>query len=510
LPALCGFKAARILLPSGYLREDCDDATVLGTTVGLVTGNMYGLAMVHEPLNAERKDDAVDRLTALYGLTPKVENAIVEAVQAGNVRRLRALVAPLHPADQADLLERVPVRTAGALVRFLGDHLDAETLTYLNENSREAIFEIMGTKALARQLNDLSTDDAIDIIEELEEDTLADVLAALSAEDRVLVEETLSFPEDSAGRLMQREVVTVPSFWTVGQTIDFLRSGKLLTSDFYLLFVVDPARRPVGELPLSKILCAQRPRRVSEIMESDFRSIPFDMDQEEVALLFRRYGMVSAPVVDADNRLVGMITIDDVIDVIDEEAEEDLMALAGVGESNLRSSLLETLQGRSGWLLVNLVTAIMASVVIGVFDATIEQLVALAVLMPIVASMGGNAATQTVTVAVRAIALRQLDSVSTRSFVLREALVAFMNGLLFALLAAAISFAWFKDAEMAVVMGVAMLANLLVAGISGTLVPIGLLRAGVDPAVASSVFVTTITDVVGFFVFLGLAALYLM
>ena len=466
--------------------------------------------MMHDNDQIERKDDGSDRLAALYGLTPKVETAIIDAVQAGAVRRLRTLVAPLHPADQADLLERMPARTATSLVRFLGDHLDAETLTYLDENTREAIVEVLGAKALARQLHDLSTDDAIDIIEELEEDALADVLAALSAEDRVLVEEGLSFPEDSAGRLMQREIVTVPSFWTVGQTIDYLRGGKSTTDDFYLIFVVDPARKPLGEVPLSKLLCAQRPRRISEIMEPDFRSIPVDMDQEEVAVLFRRYGMVSAGVVDLGDRLVGMITIDDVIDVIDEEAEEDLMALAGVGEASLRSSIRETLQGRTTWLLVNLLTAILASVVIGVFDATIEQLVALAVLMPIVASMGGNAGTQTVTVAVRAIALRQLDAVSTRNFVIREGLVALLNGLLFAVLAAAVSFVWFGDPEIATVMAVAMFANLLIAGLSGTLVPIGLLRAGVDPAVASSVFVTTITDVVGFFVFLGLAALYLM
>ena len=466
--------------------------------------------MMQDNEQIERKDDGSDRLAALYGLTPKVETAIIEAVQAGAVRRLRTLVAPLHPADQADLLERMPARTAASLVRFLGDHLDAETLTYLDENTREAIVEVMGAKALARQLHDLSTDDAIDIIEELEDDALADVLAALSAEDRVLVEEGLSFPEDSAGRLMQREIVTVPSFWTVGQTIDYLRGGKSATDDFYLIFVVDPARKPLGEVPLSKLLCAQRPRRISEIMESDFRSIPVDMDQEEVAVLFRRYGMVSAGVVDLGERLVGMITIDDVIDVIDEEAEEDLMALAGVGEASLRSSIRETLQGRTTWLLVNLLTAILASVVIGVFDATIEQLVALAVLMPIVASMGGNAGTQTVTVAVRAIALRQLDAFSTRNFVIREGLVALLNGLLFAVLAAAVSFVWFGDPEIATVMAVAMFANLLIAGLSGTLVPIGLLRAGVDPAVASSVFVTTITDVVGFFVFLGLAALYLM
>ena len=459
---------------------------------------------------AERKDDQADRLTSLYGLTPKVESAIVKAVQSGAVHRLRALVAPLHPADQADLLERLPTSSATAMVRLLGDHLDAETLTYVDETTREAIIGAIGTDGLARQLQDLSTDDAINIIEELEQDDLQDVLAALSAEDRVLVEEGLSFPEDSAGRLMQREIVTVPSFWTVGQTIDFLRSGKSEIEDFYLIFVIDPSRKPLGEIALSRLLCAQRPRRVSELMDTDFRSIPIDMDQEEVAVLFRRYGMVSAGVVDPHNRLVGVITNDDVIDVIDEEAEEDLLALAGVGDASLRSGLWETIQGRSSWLFINLLTAVMASAVIGVFDTTIKQLVALAILMPIVASMGGNAGTQTMTVAVRAIALRQLDAAATRQFVLRELIVATVNGLLFAALAAGLSSFWFGDQNIAILMAVAMMANLLVAGLSGTFVPVGLMRVGVDPAVASSVFVTTITDVVGFFVFLGLAALYLI
>ena len=309
---------------------------------------------------------------------------------------------------------------------------------------------------------------------------------------------------------MQREVVTVPSFWTVGQTIDFLRNQDHDAGDFYLIFVIDPARHVLGEVRLSTLLCTQRPRRMSEIMEADFRLIPVSMDQEEVASLFRHYGMVSAGVVDEDDRLVGMVTIDDVIDVIDEEAEEDLMALAGVGEASLRSSLRETMQGRTGWLAINLITAVIASMVIGLFDATIEQLVALAVLMPIVASMGGNAGTQTVTVAVRAIALRQLDNMAAWSFVRRELLVSILNGFIFAGLASALSFLWFGDVDIAIVMAVAMFANLIVAGLSGTIVPLGLLRLGVDPAVASSVFITTITDVVGFFVFLGLAALYLI
>ena len=457
----------------------------------------------------DKRDDG-DRLAALYGLTPKVVSAIVTAVSTGAEDRARALVAPLHPADQADLLERLPPFRAAELVRILGDNLDAETLTYLDENTRDEIVDVMGMEALARQLPDLETDDAVNIIEELEQDEIDDVLAALPAEDRVLVEEGLAYPEDSAGRMMQREIVTVPSFWTVGRTIDFLRSSQFSDTQFYLIFVIDPSRNPIGEISLGRLLCTPRPRRVSEIMEGDFRKIPADMDQEEVSILFRRYGMVSAPVIDEHGRLIGMITIDDIIDVIDEEAEEDLMALAGVGDTNVRSSLIETLQGRSSWLLINLVTAIVASAVIGLFDATIERLVALAVLMPIVASMGGNAGTQTVTVAVRALALRQIDRDAAASFVRRELAVAILNGILFAALAAAISFLWFRDADIALVMAVAMFANMVVAGLSGTLVPLGLVRAGVDPAVASSVFITTITDVVGFFVFLGLAALYLV
>lgn len=459
---------------------------------------------------SDRREDAGNRLAALYGLTPKVESAIITALEQDLGQRARALVAPLHPADQADLLERLPPRQAEQLIKILGDDLDVEALAYLDESTRDEIVDAMGVAALARQLPDLSTDDAINIVEELEQAEIDDVLAALPAEDRVLVEEGLSFPEDSAGRMMQREIVTVPSFWTIGQTIDYLRGSELDADEFYLIFVVDPARYPVGEVRLSRLLCTPRPKRVSEIMDVDFRKIPFDMDQEEVAILFRRYGMISAAVVNENGRLIGMITIDDIIDVIDEEAEEDFMALAGVGEANVRSSLWETLQGRTSWLLINLVTAILASAVIGIFDATIEQLVALAVLMPIVASMGGNAGTQTVTVAVRALALRQLEQGAANAFVRRELLVAGLNGMIFAGLAAGTSYLWFQDVDIAVVMAVAMFANMMVAGFGGTLVPLGLVRAGVDPAVASSVFITTITDVVGFFVFLGLAALYLI
>jgi magnesium transporter len=305
-------------------------------------------------------------------------------------------------------------------------------------------------------------------------------------------------------------MVVVPPFWTVGQTIDYLRSTELDNNDFYLIMVTDTAGHPVGEVRLNKLLCAPRPRRISEIMDIDIRSLPVTMDQEEVALLFRRYGMVTTGVVDSEGRLAGIITLDDIIDVIDEEAEEDLMALAGVSDASIRTSVLETLRGRTPWLFVNLLTAIAASIVIGFFENTIEKVVALAVLMPIVASMGGNAGTQTITVAVRAIAMREFSPKLAVTFGLRELYVGVINGVLFASVTALLSYVWFGQADIALLLAIAMFINLIVASLSGTLIPLLLVKSGVDPAVASSVFITTITDVIGFLVFLGLAALYLI
>ncbi|MDG1413599.1 MAG: magnesium transporter, partial [Alphaproteobacteria bacterium] len=310
--------------------------------------------------------------------------------------------------------------------------------------------------------------------------------------------------------MMQREMVVVPPFWTVGQTIDHLRSFEPERTEFYLIMVTDVNGHPVGEIRLDRLLCSARPRRISEIMETDLRSIPVLMDQEEIALLFRRYGMVTTGVIDEEGRLVGIITLDDIIDVIDEEAEEDLMALAGVSDGSIRTSIIETLRARSAWLMLNLMTAVLASLVIGMFEETIEKVVALAVLMPIVASMGGNAGTQTVTVAVRAIAMREFSPKTAITFGIRELFVGILNGLVFAVIAAVLSYIWFRQLDVSLILGFAMLINLVVAGISGTLVPLILLRTGVDPAVASSVFITTITDVIGFFVFLGLAALLLI
>lgn len=446
----------------------------------------------------------------LYGMTPKLEAAVVRALEEERFSIIPRLLRPLHPADQADLIERLDADDRAALINAMGAGLDPEVLVYLDETVREEILSHLDEAHIVRFLSVLDSDDAVDLIGELDEDEQARILQAVPAKDRMILEQGLTFPESSAGRLMQREIVVVPAHWTVGQTIDFLRTVRDLPDDFYAIYAVDPAHRPVGELVLSHLLRTKRPVRVSDIARKDFRRIPVTMDQEEVALLFRQYGLVAAPVVGEDERLLGVITVDDVVDVIDEEAEEDLMRLGGVTEVDLYGSLWDTTRARFPWLVVNLGTAIAASVVIGLFDAAIEKVVALAVLMPIVASMGGNAGTQTLTVAVRAMAMRDLDTRNAMKFIAKETLVGSLNGIAFAVLVAGVSMLWFGDIQIAWIIAVAMVLNLLVAGLVGTLIPLGLERIKVDPAVASGVFLTTVTDVVGFFVFLGLATLVLL
>lgn len=466
-----------------------------------------------DTINTPRSDSDTPYIPAksLYGLTPKVEAAIIEAVVDGEQERVRALTAPLHSADMADLLGRISPKKCRSLLMLLGEELNSEVIAYLDDEVLEQVLDIMGPESIAKALPDLESDDAVTVVEELEPEERDEVLRNLPVQDRVIVEQGLSYPEDSAGRMMQREMIMLPPYWTVGQTVDHLRSlPRVEHADFYIIIVVDTNFHPLGEINVGRLLRANRPVRLSEIMNVDFRSVPVNMDQEEVAMLFRRYGMVTTSVVDEDGRLVGIITLDDIVDVIDEEAEEDLMALAGVSDASIRSSLVETFQGRAGWLLLNLFTAVLASIVIGLFESTLETIVALAVLMPIVASMGGNAGTQTVTVAVRAIAMQEFSTQSATRFALREILVGLINGLLFAIIAGVVSFIWFGDMSISLILAGAMVVNLVIAGLTGTIVPLSLVRFGVDPAVASSVFITTITDVVGFFVFLGLAAAFLL
>lgn len=465
----------------------------------------------HDDINY--KNNSTNELSNLYGLTPKVVAAVISSIADANKDRLVSLISPLHPADQADMIERLNSAQLRRFTLMMREHLDPTVLTYLPDSVLDDVVSNYGVNELAQALPELDSDDAIDILEDLEDDDVADILAALPVGERLIVEEALSYPEHCAGRLMQREVVVCPSHWTVGQSIDHFRTQTedQLPHEFYVIFIIDPARRVLGQVRLSKLLASDRPVRLSEIMETAPHQIPVTMDREEVGLLFQRYGLVSVSVVDAQDKLVGMITVDDIVDVIQEEAEEDLMALGGVSDSNLRSSLLTTVQSRFLWLLVNLITAVLASVVIGIFDETIERLVALAVLMPIVASMGGNAGTQTVTVAVRALAMRQLgDTRIANKFILREAMVGLVNGIIFALVAGIVALIWFQNMEIAIVMGFAMIANMLAAALSGACIPIILSKLKIDPAVASSVFITTVTDVIGFLTFLGLAALYLV
>ncbi|WP_299616855.1 magnesium transporter [Pelagibius sp.] len=445
-----------------------------------------------------------------YAISGELVRAVSEALEANDEAEAQRIAADLHEADLADLLENLDRDDRPRLIRILGDDFDLEVLTYLDTSLREEIIEALEPRQLADSLSDMDSDDAVDIFEDLDEEAQREILEALPRADRLVLEESLSFPEDSAGRIMQREVLAVPSTWTVGQTIDYMRASKDLPDDFYDLYIVDPKHQPIGFVPLSRAMRTRRPIPLVDIMSDDMRVVPIEMDQEEVAYLFRQYGLVSAPVVDTAGRLVGVVTVDDVVHVIDEEAEEDLLKLAGVQEADLYSAVLDTTRSRFSWLLINLFTAVAASVVIAVFEDTIERIVALAVLMPIVASMGGNAGTQTLTVAVRALAMRDLSAGNAWRFVGRELLVGVANGLMFALLAGILAWLWFDAPLIGGVIAAAMVINLVVAALSGALVPIGLEKVGVDPAVASSVVLTTVTDVIGFFAFLGLATFFLL
>jgi len=472
--------------------------------------------VVTDPAHTKEGHAATEPDEAVLELASgRLENDVVEALAAGDGARVKELIAPLHYADVADLLEHLSAEERHALIDVIRDDFDAEILSELDETVRDEIIEWLGIADVAAAVAELESDDAVQIIEELDEAEQRKVLEAIPAGERTLIEEGLAYPEDSAGRLMQRELVTVPSFWNVGQTIDFMRHSadqedNALPAVFYDIFVVDPAHKPVGAVPLSRLLRTRRPVPVTEIMDAEMKLIPVETDQEDVAFLFRQRDLVSAPVVDDSGRLVGAITIDDVVDVIHEELEEDIMRMGGVREDDLYSAAVDTTRARFSWLVVNLATAILASLVIGFFQGTIEQMVALAVLMPIVASMGGNAGTQTMTVAVRALAMKELTRTNTMRVIGKELLVGGFNGILFAALTGVVAWVWFGSPALGVVIALAMIINMVVAGLAGTTIPLVLERAGIDPAVASGVVLTTITDVVGFFAFLGLAALILL
>lgn len=438
--------------------------------------------------------------------------AVRDAVEAGDSPKACALLNELHAADIADLFEVLPPEERRALARLVVDHIEPTFLSELEGAAFDDVIEVMSPKVIADAVQQLDTDDAVYVLEDLDTESQQQVLHALTREDRIAVEEGLAFPEESAGRLMQRDLIAVPEFWTVGQAIDWLRAQEDndLPGDFYALIVVDPTYHPVGTVPLSRVLRTKRQTKIHEIMESDPYLVHVAADQEDVARQFSKYHLISAGVVNDFGRLVGVITVDDIVDVIKAEAQEDILALAGVSEGDINISIREVTQTRFVWLFVNLGTAILASAVIGLFDATIEAMVALAVLMPIVASMGGNAGTQTMAVAVRALATKELSPANAMRIVGKELTVAVINGAALAVVIGVVAMLWFGDVLLAGVLAAAMVINIVAAGLSGILIPVALDRLDIDPAIASSVFVTTITDVVGFFAFLGLAALILI
>lgn len=452
---------------------------------------------------------AVDDSADLYGLTPDLIVAIEAALDARDLDQVEALVVPLHAADMADLLEMVNSGERRLIVDVLRPEVDPDILVELDETTRNEILDILSTDELAAAVTELDSDDAMYLVEDLDEDDKRELLAAVPDEERAELEAGLGYPENSAGRLMQRELVAVHAYWTVGRVIDHLRSADDLPDEFYDIFVVDARRQPVGYVPLSRAMRSKRPVLVRDIMETDIKVVQAEMDQEDVAYAFQQYDLVSAPVVDEGGALIGVITVDDVVEVIEEEAEEDVLRLGGVIETDIHELAWTTGRRRFTWLLVNLVTAVAASAVIGLFDATIEQMVALAVLMPIVASMGGNAGTQTLTVTVRALATKDVSAANAARLVGKEGVVGLANGVVFALITGTVVLLWFGDVRLAAVIGGAMVVNMVVAGLAGILIPLGLDRLGIDPAIAATVFLTTVTDVVGFFIFLGLAAVVL-
>ena len=435
---------------------------------------------------------------------------VLSALASGNRVNLTEVLEPLHPADIADLIEQLSTTDRARFIRLYDKEFYGEILAEIDEHIREEVISELSPDVLAEAVRDLESDDVVDLVEDLEEEQKQTILGALDEGDRVAVKSLLSYPEQSAGRLMQREVVIAPEHWSVGMAIDFLRNNANLPEQFYHIVLVDPRLHPVGNVSLGKLMSSKRSVLLKEIIEDAFQVIPADQDEADVAYAFNQYHLISAPVVDRENRVVGVITIDDAMVVLDEELEEDIMLLAGVGDSSVSDTIIETVKGRLPWLTVNLVTAILASIVIAQFEATIAQFVALAILMPIIASMGGNAATQSLTVAVRAIATKDISSTNIGRVIRREVGVGIITGLIFAVSMGLIGIFWFGTAMLGVVIAISMLINLVVANLAGTTIPVILEKLGVDPALASGAFVTTVTDVVGFFAFLSIAGILLL
>lgn len=444
-------------------------------------------------------------------LRPDFVRAVLDAVEAGDFEEARARVEPLHPADIADLIELTPAEDRAALASAIADRIDGDVLAEMNDWVRDALVDALEPRQIADIAAELDTDDAVAIIEDLDADDQREVLRALDPDDRAAIEEALSYPEESAGRLMQRELIAVPEHWTVGDVLDYLRADDQLTTDFWEVFVVDPSHRPVGTCELSWILRTPRVVSVTDVMKREQTLIPVDMDQEEVALRFQKYALISAAVVDGGGRLVGMITVDDIVHIISQEAGEDALLLSGAGDGDINEPIRDSYKARVRWLIANLVTASIPATIVYLFEGTIAQMAVLAALMPIVAGVGGNAGTQTLAVTVRALATNQLTQSNTIRAIRREIAIALLNGLSvaaavgIAIAAAGSALPDLGGGTLPLVIAAAMLTNILIAGLAGVLVPVTLERFGQDPAVASSVFVTMVTDSMGFLAFLGLA-----
>ena len=451
------------------------------------------------------EDDDVN----IYGEDGAVRTSYLARVGAAIADRdvlfLRSHVGKLHQSELGHVLEALQPDQRRALVELLGDEFDFAALTEVDEAVRLEIVDAMPNRQIAEGVQELDSDDAVYILEDLDQEDRDEILAQLPFTERVRLRRSLGYPEETAGRRMQTEFVAVPPFWTVGQTIDYMRDNDDLPESFSQIFVIDPMFRLLGAIDLDRILRTRRDVKIDEIMHETRHAIPATMDQEEAAQIFEQYDLLSAAVVDENERLVGVLTIENIVDVIQEEAEEDILRLGGVGDEELSDSVLSTSRSRMPWLVINLFTAFLSASVIGLFDGTIQQMVALAVLMPIVASMGGNAGTQTMTVTVRALATRDMDIYNAGRIIRREASVGLINGVIFAIMIGIIAGLWFANVNIGGIIAAAMVINMLAAALGGILIPLLLHRFGADPAIASAVFVTTVTDVVGFSSFLGLA-----
>ena len=443
---------------------------------------------------------------------PKFINALMDSINLGLIDKTQSFLSDLSSGEIANIIEQLDAGDRKKLIFFLGSSIEPEIILELDKEIRNEIISVVGEHTFLDVVSKLDTDDLIVVLEELDQDKRGQYLKLLPKKSqREVVKKGLKFPEDTAGRIMSTNVVSVSASWTIGKTLKFLRQKKeLLPDDIYEVYILDSKRKPIGTLNLNTIVRSSSNTIVKEIMNTQFKTIPIDTDQEEIALGFKQNNLISAPVTDKSGKIVGQINHDDIIDIIEEEAEEDLLRLSGVQSGDTYSAVLQTIKSRFGWLLINLFTAIAASFVIGIFETSLKQVVALAILMPIVASMGGNAGTQTLTVAVRALALREITRANALRVIGKEFAVGAINGLIFAVIIGTIASYWFQMPLLGFVIAAAMILNLIIACLSGILIPLILDKTGIDPAIASTVVLTTITDIFGFFTFLGLGSIYLL